>query len=97
MSETLGSTGGGGGGIEQPAYPVPVTDLEWARELAKRFQSHPMTSEQLVKSASVRSEMVDAAVAVIQNCPNSRERALAVTKLEEACFWANAAIARAGA
>ena len=27
-------------------------------------------------------------------CPDSRELALAITKLEEVVFWANAAIAR---
>jgi hypothetical protein len=27
-------------------------------------------------------------------CPGSRELSLAITKLEEAVFWANAAIAR---
>lgn len=29
-----------------------------------------------------------------KDCPVSRERSLAMTKLEEACFWANASIAR---
>lgn len=34
--------------------------------------------------------------AIMKNCPNGRERSLAVTKLEEALFWAAAAIEREG-
>ena len=33
---------------------------------------------------------------VINNCPQSRERSLAVTKLQEARMWANAAISFQG-
>jgi len=33
-------------------------------------------------------------VKVLQVAPDSRERSLALTKIEEAVFWANAAIAR---
>jgi len=29
-----------------------------------------------------------------ENCPDSREKSLAFTKLEEAVMWANASIAR---
>jgi hypothetical protein len=38
--------------------------------------------------ARVMAYHIDAA------CPNSREKSLAMTKLEEAVFWANASIAR---
>lgn len=34
------------------------------------------------------------AVVIKDNCPESRERSLAFTKLEECVMWANAAIAR---
>ena len=36
----------------------------------------------------------DLAQTIISNCPSSRERSLAITKLEEAIMWANASIAR---
>jgi hypothetical protein len=36
----------------------------------------------------------DYALAIQANCPESREKSLAFTKLEECVMWANAAIAR---
>lgn len=34
------------------------------------------------------------AVEIEENCPDSREKSLALTKVEEAVMWANASIAR---
>jgi hypothetical protein len=42
----------------------------------------------------MRGEARAFAETVIQLCPPGRETSLAVTKIEEAMFWANAAIAR---
>lgn len=42
----------------------------------------------------VRGEAKGLAYTVAELCPPSRERSLAMTKLEEAVFWANASIAR---
>lgn len=36
----------------------------------------------------------DFALTIQANCPESREKSLAITKLEECVMWANAAIAR---
>jgi hypothetical protein len=46
------------------------------------------------RHADVRGACRDAAEAINTNCPEGRERDLAITKLEEAMFWADAAIAR---
>lgn len=65
-------------------------------ELDRRFQYHPPV-EPGKKEAheEVRSIMLEAADKVIElTGPPSREQSTAITKIEEAMFWANAAIAR---
>lgn len=42
----------------------------------------------------VRALLRDAARRIVEHTPSGREQSLALTKLEEAMFWANAAIAR---
>lgn len=64
-------------------------------ELIHRFKYHPPSTPGVaVDHASVREAMAGAALRVLDLCPEGREQALAITKLEEAMFWANAAIAR---
>ena len=64
-------------------------------ELHNRFRYHPpLTDERRNTHQNVRdacTEMVDFLNEVL---PDGREKSLAVTKLEEVMFWANAAIAR---
>lgn len=42
----------------------------------------------------IREKAKDLAYLIDELAPNSREKSLAMTKLEEAVFWDNAAIAR---
>jgi hypothetical protein len=63
-------------------------------ELDKRFTSHPPQGDQSERYAQIRSEIRRVAELITDLTPDSREQALALTKLEEAVFWANAAIAR---
>lgn len=63
-------------------------------ELQKRFTYHPPKADQPQKYQEVRQFAKDLAEFLVEFCPESRERALALTKLEEAVMWANAAIAR---
>ena len=46
--------------------------------------------------ATIRSRAKDLALFIAHSTPAGREQALALTKLEEAVFWANAGIARHG-
>ena len=46
------------------------------------------------KHQAVRDACRAAAEVVESTCPDGREKSLALTKLEEATFWANASIAR---
>lgn len=65
-------------------------------DLAHRFNYHaPKTEEKAQDHAQVRDVLRNAAEAIVDlTGPASREQSLAITKLEECCFWANAAIAR---
>lgn len=65
-------------------------------ELARRFNFHPAnTEEKRERHERVRAVCRAAAEEIIDETgAPSREQSLAITKLEEAMFWANAAIAR---
>jgi hypothetical protein len=66
-------------------------------ELANRFAFHPAdTQDKRDRHEAVRDTLLEAAGAIVNlTGPPTREQSTAITKLEEAMFWANAAIARA--
>jgi hypothetical protein len=66
-------------------------------DIEQRFTYHPPQSDQ-IKAAFValREDAKSYAHLVNRLCPESREKSLAVTKLEEVVMWANASIARHG-
>lgn len=63
-------------------------------QVIHNFTHHPATTDQSQKYDTLRNIYRDVALSLLHFCPPSRERSLALTKLEEACFWSNAAIAR---
>jgi hypothetical protein len=63
-------------------------------DLNVRFTYHKPFGTQPARYEETRKRALDLADYLIANCPDSREFSLALTKLEEAVFWANAAIAR---
>lgn len=64
-------------------------------DLDNRFKFHTaISSEQNAKYDSIRALVKVTAEAYNEICPDSREKSLAITHLEEAMFWANAAVAR---
>jgi hypothetical protein len=65
-------------------------------ELAHRFQFHPADSDNKKDAhQEVRNVLLEAADKIVElTGAESREQSTAITKLEEAMFWANAAIAR---
>lgn len=66
-----------------------------ADDLTKRFDYHPpLTDRTRSAHGSARSVCWEAAEQLLQLTPPSREQSLAITALEEAMMWANAAIAR---
>lgn len=70
-----------------------ITEME-KQELNKRFIYHPPNEDQVTRYEVLRAEAMRYASHIMNFCPDSRERALALTKLEEAVMWSNAAIAR---
>lgn len=66
-------------------------------DIYNRFSFHPANTEDKKKAhEDVRNEFVTLALKITDDVriPDGREKALVVTKLEEAMFWANAAVAR---
>jgi hypothetical protein len=64
-------------------------------DLEHRFNFHPATTEEKKNShASVRMHCLSLARFIDDTLPPGREKSLAITKLEEVMFWANAGLAR---
>lgn len=64
-------------------------------EIANRFAYHPPSTEDVAENHEyIRSLCWNLANSLNNVCPESRELSLALTKVEEAMFWANAAVAR---
>lgn len=70
---------------------APVTTAE---DLKHRFEHHPPGADKIIRHGTIRRTLQAAAVEVADLTQPSREQSLAFTHLEEAMFWANAAIAR---
>ena len=65
-----------------------------SEELDVRFTYHPTKDDQLGRYVGIRSQAKELAKLIDEYVPDSREKATALTKLEEAVMWANAGIAR---
>lgn len=65
-----------------------------ASELHRRFSSHVTTAEQHQNIEHFRSLCHNLAVTLDNMSTNPREKAIAITKLEEVMFWGVASIAR---
>jgi hypothetical protein len=65
-----------------------------AADLTARFSHHPPRPEQVPVYEEIRARGKELAAWLTGVAPASRELSLAVTHLEQAVMWANAAVAR---
>ena len=64
------------------------------KDLENTYTYHAPKANQPQRYEQIRAKAKELAQLIEQNCPDSREKSLAHTKLEEAVMWANASIAR---
>lgn len=78
---------------------IAFEDLDHTREplnpqIENNFSYHSPKPGQPEIYQEIREKAKELAYLIDEKAPNSREKSLAMTKLEEAVMWANAAIAR---
>lgn len=73
---------------------VYVPDDKDLVQINNNFVYHPVLEGQQDRYVRLRDFGRNMALEILKCAPSSRERSLAITKLEEAVMWANAAIAR---
>ena len=65
-----------------------------SEDIDNRFDYHAPDADKIRLHSGLRGGTKNLAEAYETHLPAGREKALALTKLEEALFWVNAAIAR---
>lgn len=63
-------------------------------QIENNFKYHSPKPGQPEKYTAIREKAKELASLIDDECPNSREKALAMTNLEQAVMWANAGVAR---
>ena len=58
------------------------------------FKYHAPTKEKIIIHTNLRDHAKDLVCFINNSCPDSREKSLAITHIENAVMWANAAVAR---
>mgnify|MGYP003474156664 CR=1 FL=1 len=66
---------------------------ESRRKIEKMFVYQPPTNEQLPLYSEIQAEAIRMGFAIDSCCPESREKAIALTHLETAIMWAKKAVA----
>lgn len=62
-------------------------------QIEKSFVYHSPKEGQPAKYTEIREKAKELAILMADLCPDSMERSLAITKLQESIMWANASIA----
>ena len=63
-------------------------------EIENNFTYHKPMPKDLVKFETLRQTAKEYCELINTLCPDSREKSIAITKIEESNMWANASIAR---
>jgi hypothetical protein len=64
------------------------------QQIENAFTYHAPKGDQAERYTEIRDKAKELALLLDVRCPNSREKSLALTNLEQAIMWANASIAR---
>jgi hypothetical protein len=75
-----------------PKYPDQI--LINTHKINNTFTYHSPKDDQPQRYGAIRAKARELAELILGETPAGREQALAMTNLEQAVFWANAAIAR---
>lgn len=62
-------------------------------QIEQAFTYHPPKGDQAERYVKLRSKAHELAFEIQALCPESREKSLALTNLQQATMWANASIA----
>ena len=62
-------------------------------DIEKIFTYHMPVNDQAERYNKLRESAKDLAYLIQDHCPDSREKSLAITNLQQAVMWANASIA----
>lgn len=73
---------------------LSASDKLLVERIENDFTYHPPQGDQAERYVKLRQTGRAFALLLIEMCPDGRERSTALTKLEEAIMWANAAVAR---
>jgi hypothetical protein len=74
-----------------PKYPISEGDR---KRLDNDYLYHAPKTDQPERYLEIRIAAKKLAICIFENCPVSRERSLALTKIDEAAMMANSSIAR---
>ncbi len=76
---------------ERPPVSLAVTE-----DIDLRFTYHPPTPVKIGRHEHIRDRCKALAFQIGAGVPEGRERSMALSRLEEVAYWANAGIAREG-
>lgn len=71
-----------------------MTQEEYQKRITNNFRWHPPKGDQPARYEQIRRMAMLFATEINVACPDSREKTLALTNLEQCMMWANASIAR---
>jgi hypothetical protein len=74
--------------------PLDARDKITLDSLDARFTHHAPTGDQPARYQRLRAKALEFARQIVEDCPSSAERSTALTNLDAAVMFANAAIAR---
>jgi hypothetical protein len=82
--------------VTPPVMTIPKYQIgdKLKADLVSRFMYHAPSGDQPERYGRIRDEIFKVAILICSNAPDSRERATALTHLDAAMMFANAAIAR---